>query len=243
MDILKNKKDFLKFYGGYIYKNNIFLCMEYCELGDLDDFLKNSLQNNNIDINYKKFCYDILNILKILQQNKITHRDIKLTNFLVKKTKNRFTLKLVDFGLSSESQDFESDRNLTSQALCGCYMYKSPIFKNFYFTQKNNKKININCCYNAYNEDLFSVACIMYIMKNKKNPDFCSEIKSSNNLHGILDNFQKDIKSFQNYFSSENFLNNEKELYNKIFLKFKNKKDNNIIDINEFINEFNSKKI
>lgn len=57
----------------------------------------------------------------------------------------------------------------------------------------------------------------------------------------ILDNFRKDIDAFKKYFESEDFLNNEEKLYNKIFLKFKDKNDNETIDINEFINELNTK--
>ena len=67
MDILKDKKGFLDFYGGYVYKDNIFLCMEYCELGDLEDYLT----KNEVNANYNYFCADILNILKILRENKI----------------------------------------------------------------------------------------------------------------------------------------------------------------------------
>ena len=48
-------------------------------------------------------------------------------------------------------------------------------------------------------------------------------------------------QSFKKYFESEDFLNNKEKLYNKIFLKFKDKNDNETIDINEFINELNTK--
>ena len=43
----------------------------------------------------------------------------------------------------------------------------------------------------------------------------------------------------QKYFESEDFLNNKEKLYNKIFWKFKDKNDNETIDIDEFINELN----
>lgn len=169
MDILKDKEGFLDFYGGYVYKDNIFLCMEYCELGDLDDYL----QKNDVSAIYNNFYKDILGILKTLRENKITHKDIKPANFLVKRTNNSATLKLADFGLSSEAQNSEQDKNLESKAKCGCYAYKSPVFKNFYINQNViNIKINAYDFYNAYNEDLFSAACIMYIMKKKKRSRF-----------------------------------------------------------------------
>ena len=238
MDILKDKKGFLDFYGGYVYKDNIFLCMEYCELGDLEDYLT----KNEVNANYNYFCADILNILKILRENKIANRDIKPANFLIKKTNNSTTLKLADFGHSSEAQDSEeTDKNLESKAFCGCYAYKSHVFKNLYITQNEiNTNLNASNSYNAYNEDLFSAACIMYIMKNKENPDFCSILTSSDNEGDILDKFKKDIEAFNKYFDSDNYKNHKNELYNKIFLKFKDKNDNSTIDINEFIEEINT---
>ena len=231
MDILKDKKGFLDFYGGYVYKDNIFLCMEYCELGDLEDYLT----KNEVNANYNYFCAD-------LRENKIANRDIKPANFLIKKTNNSTTLKLADFGHSSEAQDSEeTDKNLESKAFCGCYAYKSHVFKNLYITQNEiNTNLNASNSYNAYNEDLFSAACIMYIMKNKENPDFCSILTSSDNEGDILDKFKKDIEAFNKYFDSDNYKNHKNELYNKIFLKFKDKNDNSTIDINEFIEEINT---
>ena len=49
----------------------------------------------------------------------------------------------------------------------------------------------------------------------------------------------KDITNFYKYFDSDDYKNYEDELYNKIFWKFKEKKDNETIDIDEFINELN----
>ena len=237
MDILKGKDGFLDFYGGYVYKNNIFLCMEFCELEDLDDYLK----KNEVSANYNYFCDDILNILKILRENKITHRDIKPANFLVKKINNSPTLKLADFGVSSEAQVTENDKNLKSEAKYGCYTYKSPVFKNFYIKKNEiNTNLNASNSYNAYNEDLFGAACIMYIMKNTNNPDFCSILTSSDDKDEILEKFKEDIKAFNKYFDTDDFKGNENAIYNKIFLKFKDKNDNETIDIDEFINELNT---
>ena len=57
----------------------------------------------------------------------------------------------------------------------------------------------------------------------------------------IVKLFEEDIEAFKKYFESEDFLNNKEKLYNKILLKFKDKNDNETIDINEFINELNTK--
>ena len=60
-------------------------------------------------------------------------------------------------------------------------------------------------------------------------------------LEEILEKIKKDIDGFQKYFNSDDYKNHKDELYNKIFLKFKDKNDNETIDIDDFINELNTK--
>ena len=87
---------------------------------------------------------------------------------------------------------------------------------------------------------MFGAACIMYIMKNTNNPDFCSILTSSDDKDEILEKFKENIKAFNKYFDTDDFKGNENAIYNKIFLKFKDKNDNNTIEINEFIEELNT---
>ena len=86
---------------------------------------------------------------------------------------------------------------------------------------------------------MFAVTLILYYLKNeKKYPTFAKEVFNTNNANS-RDLLKKTIQDFYDYFNSNNYKNHENELYNKIFLKFKGKNDNNTIDINEFINELN----
>ena len=75
--------------------------MELC-----DDNLQNILNKRNTGFN-KDEIYQIIkqlnNTFKIMSENKIVHRDIKLENILVKyenKEKSKFIVKLTDYGVS-----------------------------------------------------------------------------------------------------------------------------------------------
>ena len=80
---LREKPNFLNFYGSYIFQNRVFICIDYCDGGDLKTFIDNlSLAEINSEL-YKSFSRQLFNILQILRENKITHRDIKLENFFL----------------------------------------------------------------------------------------------------------------------------------------------------------------
>ena len=87
---------------------------------------------------------------------------------------------------------------------------------------------------------------LLYLLKNKKYPVFIDSVHL-NPVFTILDKekkfkerLKKDITNFNDYFDSDDYKNHEGELYNKIFLKFKDKNDNSIIDIDEFIEKLNT---
>ena len=68
--------------------------------------------NNTLKI--KKIFLDFNEILFILQMKKIIHRDLKLTNLLIKyenKEKNKFIIKLADYGISKINN--ESNINIS----------------------------------------------------------------------------------------------------------------------------------
>ena len=80
---LREKPNFLNFYGSYIFQNRVFICIDYCDGGDLKTFIDNlSPEEFNPEL-YKSFSRQLFNILQILRENKITHRDIKLENFFL----------------------------------------------------------------------------------------------------------------------------------------------------------------
>ena len=237
---LREKPNFLNFYGSYIFQNRVFICTGYCDGGDLKTFIDNlSPEEFNPEL-YKSFSRQLFNILQILRENKITHRNIKLEKFFVMENNNNPEIVLGDFSLSQYGGD-EEDCNLKCTKRFYFYLNffnKSPIYRQFFLDLMYLKLKRIDH-YNAYNEDLFAVALILYYLKNeKKYPTFAKEVFNTNNANS-RDLLEKTIQDFNNYFDSDDYKNHKDELYNKIFLKFKEKKDNSTIDIDEFINELN----
>ena len=237
---LREKPNFLNFYGSYIFQNRVFICTDYCDGRDLKTFIDNlSPEDINSEL-YKSFSRQLFNILQILRENKITHRNIKLENFFVIKNNNNPEIVLCDFR-SSRYGESEKDCNLECTKRFGSYFdfNRSPICRQYFLDLLNPTKIEKLKYYNAYNEDLFAVALILYYLKNeKKYPTFAKSCLCTTK-EGI-DLLEKNIQDFNNYFDTDNYKNHENELYNKIFLKFKDKNDNETIDIDEFINELNT---
>ncbi|GMM38354.1 protein kinase [Saccharomycopsis crataegensis] len=83
-----------------------FLVFEYCEFGDLHEFLHDE---ENFEVQkpfdnsfvFKQFAIDLINAVKHCHENGIYHRDIKPENILVTRD---LKFKLADFGLSSTSR-------------------------------------------------------------------------------------------------------------------------------------------
>ena len=65
-------------------------------------------------------------------------------------------------------------------------------------------------------------------------------LKNKDTEEDFKKTLKEDITNFNNYFDSDDYKNHRIELYNEIFLKFKDKNDNDTIEINEFINKLNT---
>ena len=290
MNDLKEENEFNFFYGAFCYYTKVFLCYNtslqesiYSNLVIPNFFTKNFI-NNKMLTNYKDACLQLLKIIKGLRKLGITHRNISLKNICFSKISNLefnniLDMRLGGFELSSEQMKNKNvDENLECKDCSGEYLYKSPIFKTFYIQKHDKEKYGNIDYFNAYNEDLFAIAVILYniekiseynlygeypkieeclyfpVYKNKidfflndynKYKDIIGPLLNKDNKkeltqEGIVKLFKEDIEAFKKYFESEDFLNNKEKLYNKIFWKFKDKNDNETIDIDEFINELNT---
>ena len=120
-----NHNQIVKIYDVKTWKNSMWIIMEYCELGDLDNFFKDHPATVKDLLLKVKLMKQISNAVQFLHSQDIVHRDIKPGNILVKLTPARKVLiKLGDFGLSR----FLKPDSLTSamSTNVGTPMYKAP---------------------------------------------------------------------------------------------------------------------
>lgn len=85
------------------------------------------------------------------------HRDLKLSNILITEDNPRI-LKIIDFGLAVQLQDFNEER----ETLCGTPNYISP-------------EVIQNRPY-GLQTDLWSLGCIMYALMTGTPPFECSTV-------------------------------------------------------------------
>ena len=89
-----NNPNIIKLFDIKKTKNNIYLVLEYCNEGDLMEFIKNKgrlVQEEAIE-----FFVQIINAFKTLVKAKIMHRDFKLANILL----HNGMIKIADFGFA-----------------------------------------------------------------------------------------------------------------------------------------------
>ncbi|KAJ8366308.1 hypothetical protein AAFF_G00362880 [Aldrovandia affinis] len=103
----------------------VYLVMEYCNGGDLADYLhlKGTLSEDTIRV----FLQQIAGAMRVLQAKGIIHRDLKPQNILLsysggrKTSPNNTRIKIADFGFARYLQS-----NMMAATLCGSPMYMAP---------------------------------------------------------------------------------------------------------------------
>ncbi|KAK1133795.1 hypothetical protein K0M31_011583 [Melipona bicolor] len=105
---------------------NVFLVMEYCNGGDLADYLsaKGTLSEDTIRV----FLKQLAGAMKALHAKGVVHRDLKPQNILLSHScgkacpqPHQITLKIADFGFARFLQD-----GVMAATLCGSPMYMAP---------------------------------------------------------------------------------------------------------------------
>ncbi|KOX68647.1 Serine/threonine-protein kinase ULK2 [Melipona quadrifasciata] len=105
---------------------NVFLVMEYCNGGDLADYLsaKGTLSEDTIRV----FLKQLAGAMKALHAKGVVHRDLKPQNILLSHNcgkacpqPHQITLKIADFGFARFLQD-----GVMAATLCGSPMYMAP---------------------------------------------------------------------------------------------------------------------
>jgi len=144
----------VKLYECFHFKNKFAIVMELC-----DDNLQNILDKKKEGFTYEEI-YNIMNQLnntfKIMNENKIIHRDIKLENIVVKynneKSKINYIVKLTDYGVSKQLINTKGKTNI------GTSLTMAPEIL------KGEGEIYDNKC------DLWSIGIIIYQLYFKDYP-------------------------------------------------------------------------
>ncbi|XP_051533396.1 serine/threonine-protein kinase ULK1 isoform X3 [Myxocyprinus asiaticus] len=105
--------------------SSVYLVMEYCNGGDLADYLhsKGTLSEDTIRV----FLQQIAGAMRVLQAKGIIHRDLKPQNILLshptgrKSHSSNACIKIADFGFARHLQN-----NMMAATLCGSPMYMAP---------------------------------------------------------------------------------------------------------------------
>lgn len=105
--------------------SSVYLVMEYCNGGDLADYLhsKGTLSEDTIRV----FLQQIAGAMRVLQAKGIIHRDLKPQNILLSYPPGRKSycyntcIKIADFGFARYLQN-----NMMAATLCGSPMYMAP---------------------------------------------------------------------------------------------------------------------
>tara|TARA_B100001093_G_C26769695_1_gene989534 strand:- start:469 stop:1599 length:1131 start_codon:yes stop_codon:yes gene_type:complete len=192
----------LKLYDFVKNDKGLFLILEYCESGDLSQYIKNKIYTYD-----DKYFYEIFNGLEYLFKNNILHRDIKPQNILI--TDN--TIKISDFGFA---KTFEKNELITT--VCGSPLYMAPeIIQNKQYNHKS---------------DIWSLGVIIFELFTKKHPYYTTSkknliknIKSGIKINYNFINDQKLVKLLKEILND----NPEKRIsWEELFIEFHNYKDN-----------------
>lgn len=116
---LVKHKNIIQLYEVMETPQKIYLVMELCEGGELFDYI---VSKERLDENQScHFFQEIINALDYLHSQNIVHRDIKPENMLLDKTKDKISIKIIDFGISTSY----TNESLLSTP-CGTATYAPP---------------------------------------------------------------------------------------------------------------------
>ena len=131
----------IKVFKIYEEENNFSIIMEYCEGGELFNYIVKNQRLSEEESSF--FFYQIINGIEYIHSKGIAHRDLKPENLLIGKNK---ILKIIDFGLSNF---YDGTKRL--QTPCGSPCYASP-------EMVKGKK------YDGFNIDIWAIGVVLFAM-------------------------------------------------------------------------------
>ena len=172
IELLKNLEhpNIVKYYNYLKEDNHIYIIMEYLEGCTLKEYIKENAENITEDI-ARGIIKQLLNALSYLHYScDVCHRDIKPENIMFTEKNDISHIKLLDFGLSSDS--FESKLKMQN---CGTLTYMAPE--------------QISSLTYSKAVDIWSVGIILYMLLNKgKNPFYKKGDSTNVLIHNINNN-------------------------------------------------------
>eukprot|EP00871_Galdieria_phlegrea_P005616 jgi/Galph1/6055/GphlegSOOS_G4660.1 len=159
----------IQFYGSQVRKldserTQVFVLLELCEGKSLADAVFTLKKDNWLESEILQVFRDCCRAVRHLHQHTppISHRDIKLENFLKSNVDSCF--KLCDFGschfssaaINSRKERFEQEYILQKQST---YLYRAPEMVDLYGNKELTEKV-----------DIWALGCILYILCYKRHP-------------------------------------------------------------------------
>lgn len=141
----------IQLYEIYEDEKYLSLVLEYCSGGDLFDYLGE--RHHLCEEEAAHIMHNILTSIQYLHSQQISHRDLKLQNFMFDKKGPEANLKLIDFGLSAQ---YSPEQN-TFKTIVGSPLYIAP-------------EIVLKKSYD-YSCDIWSIGVIFYLLLSG-NPPF-----------------------------------------------------------------------
>ncbi|KAI1273864.1 kinase-like domain-containing protein [Xylaria sp. FL0933] len=91
---------FVEFYNWYENNDALFIAMEYCRHGDLNQFVKD--HGAIVEVDVQKITDQVLQALMFMHESNFAHRDLKPANILIKHRPpdSEWKIKVGDMGLS-----------------------------------------------------------------------------------------------------------------------------------------------
>lgn len=150
IDILKkiDHPNIMKIFEFYTTPTTYYLILEFCEGGNLYDFV---YENKLSEFQVIYIMFQIFSAMNYCHKMKILHRDLKPDNILIKKNQDGLCrVKICDFGTSAIFKKGEKQNEIIGTL---CYMAPEVL----------NQEYNQKC-------DLWSCGVIMYILLTGKRP-------------------------------------------------------------------------
>ena len=172
----------IKIYGDSFFKRGKdYYYYEVMELAEKD--WEDEIKMRKINLNYYsekellKIMIQLIKTLSLMQQNHITHRDIKLQNILL--VNNKY--KICDFGESRKL----NQKGTIVQPVRGSELFMSPIL----FFGLNEKLLQVT--HNTYKSDVFSLGMCFLYAASLSDDSLCDirELTNMDHIRKVIENY------------------------------------------------------